>query len=55
VFGWDWLDSRTTSSEQNVLEISPMPINSDDYGRTLYADRLFATAHTEFTLGRSAC
>jgi len=52
VFGWDWLDARAPSASANVLATYVMPINGDDYGHTLYADKAFKTGFTEFTLGR---
>jgi len=50
---WSWLTGWTSSASQNVVPISSMPINGDDYAQTLYVDRTHPTGFTEFTLGRN--
>jgi hypothetical protein len=52
VFGWDWLNEKTTSANVNVISTYAMPINGADYRNTLYVDRTKTSGYSEWTLGR---
>jgi hypothetical protein len=52
--GWVWLSKMTPSASENLQRIDSMPINGDDYTRTIFKGADDETAFVEFTLGRNA-